>query len=166
MANTHIPQLSQEDAAALPIKWVIKAKSNESSSEYEARLHQHLEDGSIGINFGHYQELPSNVTDEHIVEAERQMVEVEQMETSNKKLSRNMLSCFRNDIKSGDYFIIGQGATGCRYVAQIESGYYYQPRPEDKGWAMHRRRMCNVRRLPEGFTRKYFKPTLGRYNPL
>lgn len=161
MANTHIPQLSQEETAALPIKWVIKAWKNKNKKIFEYRLHQLLADGSIGLNFGHYQELPSNVTDEHIMEAQRHIGH-----PGNKKASRNMLRSFRNDINIGDTIIIGQGATGCRYVAQIASGYYYHPDETDQDWCMHRRRICNVRRLPEGFTRKYFKSTLGRYNPL
>ena len=114
MSNTHIPQLSQEDAAALPIKWVIKAWSNKSPSKFEHRLAQHLEDGSIGINFGHWKELPSNVTDEQILEDEREGASSE----INARPSRKMLSCFRNDINIGDTIIIGQGSS-CRYVAQI-----------------------------------------------
>ena len=162
MANTHhIPRLSQAEAEALPIKWVIKAWKNHNLDNFEYRLHQLLADGSIGINFGHYQELPPNVTDEHIMEAQRHIGHPE-----NKKASRNMLRSFRNDLKIGDYVIIGQGGTKSRYVAQISSGYYYHPDETDQDWCMHRRRICNVRRLPEGFTRRFLMGTLGRYNPL
>ena len=101
MANTHIPQLSQEETAALPIKWVIKAWKNHNLNNFEYRLHQLLADGSIGINFGHYQELPPNVTDEHIMEAQRHIGH-----PGNKK--SKYVEAFRNDIKIGDV-IIAQG---------------------------------------------------------
>jgi len=151
------PELTSEEADTTSIDFVLKAWPN--TSDFERQLEFVLRDKSIGIDFGYYQELPSDVTPSMIEGLPARMTQ-----------SKKMLCSFRNDLKIGDTIIVAQGLTGCRYLADIASSYYYQSSetqiPSVDGSCVHRRRICNIRKLPYGFSRRAQIKTLAPYNPL
>ena len=158
--HTHhgtFPELTSEETNATNIDHVLKAWPN--TSDFQRQLEFILRDKSIGIDFGYYQELPPNVSPDMIEGLPTKMTQ-----------SKKMLCFFRNDIKIGDTIIIAQGLTGCRYLADIASSYYYQSSetlsPSVDGSCVHRRRICNIRKLPDGFCRRAQIKTLAPYKPL
>ena len=150
------PQISHEEMATLihSIKWVHKPGKNDQNFETK-HLGFTLQDKSIGVHFGNCAPLQENVTDEQIKASHPEC----------KLPARKMLRTFRNDYNIGDTILIGQGRDKCLYVAEISSTYYFHPM-EDEDICHHRRRICNIRRVPDGFCRRPLIQTLSAYEPL
>ena len=149
------PTLTHEEMSQLDIKWVIKAWKNKNPQLFEKHLKYVLEDRSIGIHFGNLGELPINVTKAYLRE-------------TFPTLGPNdisMLTTFRNDFKIDDTILISQGALKSLYVAEVASTYYFQPDP-DPEFCQHRLKIKNIRKVPDGFTRRYLVQTLSPYNPV
>ena len=148
--SDNIPTSTIDEINSLNSYWVIKAWKNKEG--IQRQIDYIVKDKSIGIHFGNHGPFPTNVTDIQIVE--------KQPET--KKPSRKMIQEFCNDIKIGDKIIIGKGKTGSLFVAEIASTYYYQP-SDNIDDCQHRRRIKNIRRVPEEFIRQSQIKTLKHF---
>ena len=149
-----IPQLTQEEMDGIHIDWVIKPGTNDDNF-YTKHLPESLQDSSIGIHDYNLWELREIVTDEFL------MITHGEFGPNQRRQMRQ----FRNDFKPGHTILIGQGKVECLYVAEIASTYYFHPM-EDKDICHHRRRICNIRKVPDGFTRRPLVQTLSAYKPL
>jgi hypothetical protein len=149
------PTLTHGEMSQLDINWVIKAWKNRIPKLFEQHLKYVLKDRSIGIHFGNLGELPINVTKAYLRETFPTL--------GPNEIS--MLKTFRNDFKIDDTILISQGALKSLYVAEVASTYYFQPDP-DPEFCQHRLKIKNIRKVPDGFARRYLVQTLSPYNPV
>ena len=145
------PTVSNEMARELA-KFVIKSYTN--GSKFDKWNQFNLEDKSIGIYYGINQNLGTDLTDEELRNI-----------CNYPKASRNQILMFKNDIKKGDWIIIGQGKEKSLYLAKIDSDYYYQENEsEPEEFYRHRRKITCIHKLPDDFVRKSSMYTVSKFN--
>ena len=153
----HFPMITMEELSTLLNQgyWVIKPCPNKKEEDYDNELEYVLRDKSIGIHFQINTALPINVTDEQIRQSSPLLI------NDSKKPSRKMVKQFIDEMNIGDKLIIGKGATKSLYICDIEGPHYFDDSEEST--CKIRRRIRNIRRLPEEFQRTYFVSTLRYY---
>ena len=136
-------------------QWVIKSYTNKS--KFETWNEFNIRDKSIGIHFGIFEELSSNITDE----------ELKHVNTHNplSQINRKQIIDFMNT-KINDWIIIARGSEQSLYIAQIASSYYYQELDGDENneFCRHRKRLKNISKIDPSFKRRYIIKTIVPYN--
>lgn len=135
--------------------WVMKPCSNKIQQHFENELEYVLRDKSIGIHFNINREIPSNATDEQIRESSAYL------NNDSKKQSRKMVKQFVDNMQIGDKIIIARGKEQSLYICDITSSHYFQD-SEVTSFKI-RRRINNIKKIPEEFERKSLVQTLRYY---
>ena len=136
-------------------QWVIKSYTNKS--KFDTWNEFNIRDKSIGIHYGIFEEISSNITDEQLKNVNTQIP------LSN--INRKQIIDFMN-IKINDWIIIARGAKKSLYIAQIASSYYYQELDGDDNneFCRHRKRLKNISKIDASFERRYCIKTIVHYN--
>ena len=153
----HFPMITMEELSTLLNQgyWVIKPCPNKKEEDYDNELEYVLRDKSIGIHFQINSALPINVTDEQIRQSSPLLI------NDSKKPSRKMVKQFIDGMNIGDKLIIGRGAKQSLFICDITSSHYFQDSETTE--FKTRRRISNIRRIPEEFERKKLVSTLCYY---
>ena len=136
--------------------WVMKPCSNKIQEHYDNELEYVLRDNSIGIHFNIMSPIPFNATDEQIRQSSPAY-----LNDNSKKQSRKMVKQFIDGMNIGDKLIIAKGKNQSLYICDITSSHYFQD--SEVTSFKTRRRISNIRRVPEEFERRNLVQTLCYY---
>ena len=151
----HFPMITMEELSTLLSEGYFVMKPCKNNKNFENEHEYVLRTESIGIDYQINTPLPFNVTDEQIRHSSPYL------DNDRKQRSRKMVKQFIDEMNIGDKLIIGKGATKSLYICDIEGPHYFGDSEEST--CKIRRRIGNIRRLPEEFQRTYFVSTLRYY---
>ena len=136
-------------------QWIIKSYTNKS--KFDTWNEFNIRDKSIGIHFGIFEELSSNITNEQLKNVNTP--------SPLSNINRKQIIDFMNT-KINDWIIIARGAKQSLYIAQIASSYYYQELDGDENneFCRHRKKLENISKIDSSFIRRYCIKTIVPYN--